>query len=81
MAELMNRTIDEQVAFFDYIYPQISRRLDDLERSNVSLNNRLLAIEEERKQLLLHVEQYKKKIQRVEQFLIEQGLIKLLGKN
>lgn len=76
----MSRTIDEQVAFFDYIYPQISQRLGDLEQSNINLNYRLLEIEEERKNLLLHVEQYKKKIQRVERFIIEQGLIKLLGK-
>jgi hypothetical protein len=76
----MNRTIDEQVAFFDYIYPRMSMRLDELEKFNRSNESRLIEIQEERKHLLLEVSQYKKKIQRIEQFLIEKGLINLLGK-
>lgn len=74
------RELQEQLNFFDYIYPRISSQLDSLEKSQKSLNNRILCLEEERKYLLEHITQYKKKIQRIEQFLIENGLIKLLGK-
>ena len=76
----MNRTIEEQVVFFDYIYPRMSSQLDNLTKGQESLNRRILSIEEERKYLILTIEQYKNKIQRIEQFLIENGLIHLLGK-
>ncbi len=79
--EIMNRNIEEQVNFFDYIYPRISSQLDNLSKEQEFLNKRMLAIEEERKHLFETIDQYKRKIQRIENFLIEKGLIHLLGKS
>lgn len=72
--------IKQQMEFFDYIYPSISRRIDDLEkRVNRNWDN-ILMLNAERDQYREIIEQYKKKIQRIEQLLIEHGLINLLGK-
>lgn len=70
----------DQANFFDYIYPSISRRLDELEKKDNAKMHMLLEIRLERDELKKMVNQYKKKIQRIEQFLIEHGLIKLLTK-
>jgi len=68
----------EQLKFFDYIYPSISRQLDDIRKSCENNYRRILEINEERKAQRELIEQYKKKIQRIEQFLIKHGLINLL---
>ena len=72
--------LKQQMTFFDYIYPCLTRRIDRLEQSLNGMNHRLFEYALERKHLLEHVNQYKKKIQRIEQFLIKHGLIKLLKK-
>ena len=72
--------LKQQLTFFDYIYPRISSSIDDLKQGHKNLSGRMLRLEEERKYLIEMIYQYKKKIQRIEQFLIENGLIKLLGK-
>lgn len=68
----------EQLKFFDYVYPSISRQLDEIRKSCENNYQRMLEINEERKSQRELIEQYKKKIQRIEQFLIEHGLISLL---
>lgn len=68
----------EQLKFFDYIYPSISRQLDEIRKSCEHNYQIMLEINEERKSQRELIEQYKKKIQRIEQFLIEHGLISLL---
>lgn len=75
-----DKKLKEQLEFFDYIYPHISRTLDEVKRQ-CNLNfERIVIMQEERKQEKLMIEQYKGKIQRIEQLLIEHGLIKLLGR-
>jgi hypothetical protein len=69
-----------QMTFFDYIYPNISRRLDTLEKENDARYRQILTLQQEKNFMQLMVKQYKTKIQRIEQFLIERGLIELLGK-
>ena len=71
----------EQMTFFDYIYPLISRRLGDIESKCENIWRHQLRMMEESKYEKLMIEQYKGKIQRIEQFLLEHGLIRLLGKN
>lgn len=70
--------LKQQMTFFDYIYPSMSRRLDELETDNRLLNDRQCRLSAELEIAKDHFFQYKKKIQRIEQFLIEKGLIKLL---
>lgn len=75
-----DKKLKEQLEFFDYIYPHISRTLDEV-RKQCDLNfKHMVIMQEERKQEKLMIEQYKGKIQRIEQLLIEHGLIKLLGR-
>ena len=72
--------LKQQLTFIDYIYPKLSQEIDSLKKSNENLNKRMVELVEERKYWIETIEQYKSKIQRIEQFLIEHGLIKLLGK-
>jgi len=67
-------------SFFDRIYPKLSAKLDNLEKDNETLHKLLLDIQCDQKINNVHFVQYKKKIQRIEQFLIENGLIKLMDK-
>jgi chromosome segregation ATPase len=77
----LNISLDkEQASFFDRIYPSLSRRLDDLEKADTHKTHQILELILERRELMKTIDQYKRKIQRVEQFLIENGLIKLLTK-
>ena len=70
----------QQAKFFDYIYPSISRRLDDLERKLSMHPAQLMNLKTQINFQNLTIDQYKKKIQRIEQLLIENGLIGLLKK-
>jgi len=77
----MDYEIDkDQATFFDRIYPSISQRLNSLEKENITIKSQMFELHMERKELNNMINQYKKKIQRVEQFLIKHGLIKLLTK-
>lgn len=79
MNEETEKKLSVQMEFFDYIYPSISRQLDEL-RKQQDLNFRKISnLIQDKKQDKLVIEQYKGKIQRIEQFLIEHGLISLLG--
>lgn len=69
---------EDQATFFDRMYPQISQRLHDLEQSDKSTHMRLVDMKSHIKVMELTVEQYKKKIQKIEQLLIEHGLTKIL---
>jgi uncharacterized coiled-coil DUF342 family protein len=80
-AKNYDEKLKEQLTFFDYIYPSISRQLDEVRQACDRNHQHLLGLEEERKTQRELIDQYKKKIQRIEQFLIELGLIELLGKN
>lgn len=71
---------EEQGKFFDYIYPSISRRLDELERNHLNNYRLIVDLKSERKVMKQDVLQYKKKIQQIEQLLINNGLIHLLTK-
>lgn len=73
-----DENIKQQLTFFDYIYPKISSRLDELEKDNKLLYRKQCDLCSELEINKTHFIQYKKKIQRIEQFLIENGLIKLL---
>jgi hypothetical protein len=77
----MNNISKEQCDFFYYIYPSISRKLDEIDKKHSYYERVLIDIKEERKSILELVNQYKKKIQRIELFLIKKGLIELLGKD
>lgn len=71
--------LKQQMTFFDYIYPSLSQRIDSLEKAVNNLNHKNLETILQRKHLIEHVDQYKRKIQKIERFLIENGLIKLLN--
>ncbi len=72
--------LKQQLTFIDYIYPKLSQEIDSLKKGHECLNRRMIELVEERKYWIETIEQYKSKIQRIEQFLIQHGLIKLLGK-
>lgn len=69
----------KQLDFFDYIYPSMQRNIDTLTSEVKNLNMENLELIDKVERLKLDVRQYKAKIQRIEQFLIKKGLIKLLG--
>lgn len=73
-----DKKLKDQLNFFDYIYPSISRQLDELKKSCHCNEIRIIELHHERKSQGLLINQYKKKIQRIEQMLIEHGLIDLL---
>ena len=73
-----NELLKQQLQFFDYIYPTISRQIDELKKEQANINSHVLHLIEEKKYWMETINQYKKKIQRIEQFIIENGLIKLL---
>jgi len=73
--------LKEQLTFLDYIYPRMQQQMDELKHNYDSLYRRMISLEEERKSLNDTINQYKKKIQRIEMFIIEQGLIKLCERN
>lgn len=64
----------DQATFFDRIYPTISRRLHDLESDQKNNHYQITELKSHIKVMELTVEQYKKKIQKIEQLLIERGL-------
>ena len=72
--------LKQQLTFIDYIYPKLSQRIDDMDKQFNALHRKVQGFKLEREYLIDHFLQYKKKIQRIEQFLIENGLIRLLGK-
>ena len=71
----------EQAKFFDYIYPSISRKLDDLERKLSMHPYQISDLKSQINIQNLTIDQYKKKIQRIEQMLIKLGLLGLLKNN
>lgn len=79
--EERDEKLKQQLSFFDYIYPQISARLSELEKNNKKIEQELLLQINEKQNLILTIEQYKKKIQRIEWFLIKKGVIELLGED
>jgi ADP-glucose pyrophosphorylase len=73
--------LKEQLAFFDYIYPELSRRINNLESEN-SYNQKILnkALDETR-QIKHEFKQYKNKVKRIENYFLQLGIISSLGKN
>ena len=69
---------EDQAKFFDRIYPQISQRLHSLENESKIHHYQLTELRSEIKVMNLTVEQYKKKIQKIEQALIKEGLSNIL---
>jgi len=69
-----------QLLFIENIYPSIDKRIKDLEFEVKYLKGNISNLEREKYEEQVYFFQYKNKIQRIEQFLIENGLIKLLGK-
>ncbi|HHF7341062.1 TPA: hypothetical protein ACPSKZ_000671 [Legionella anisa] len=65
---------EDQATFFDRIYPSISRRLHDLESDQKNKHYQITELRSQVKLMELTVEQYKKKIQKIEQLLIQKGL-------
>lgn len=68
----------DQATFFDRIYPTISRRLHDLEADQKNKHYQMTELRSHVKVMELTVEQYKKKIQKIEQLLIQRGLKSIL---
>ena len=68
----------DQSTFFDRMYPTISQRLHDLEIDQKSKHYEITRLKAEIKVMNLTVEQYKKKIQKIEQMLIKSGLKSIL---
>lgn len=68
----------DQATFFDRIYPSISQRLQSLEDDRKYTNFHIIELKHEIKVMNEIVKQYKKKIQKIEQLLIEHGLKNLL---
>jgi wobble nucleotide-excising tRNase len=68
----------DQATFFDRIYPTISQRLYDLEREQKCKHEQLNDLRSQIQLMNLTVEQYKKKIQKIEQSLIDRGLKSIL---
>lgn len=69
---------EDQATFFDRIYPTISQRLQSLEDDRKHMNFYIIEFKHELKFMNLTIDQYKKKIQKIEQLLIENGLKHLL---
>ena len=67
-----------QTTFFDRIYPSISQRLHDLESDQKNKHYQLTELRSQIRIMELTVEQYKKKIQKIEQLLIKRGLKNIL---
>ncbi len=65
---------EDKATFFDRIYPDISRRLHDLESEQKSVHYCMTEFRSHIKIMELTIDQYKKKIQRIEQALIGRGL-------
>lgn len=80
MAELTDNdiTLWQLQKFVDHIYLTISRQLDALTKSDRWVSHEIYELQKANKEKEFEFQQYKKKIQRIEQFLIEHGLIKLL---
>jgi len=74
------KEIINQLNAFYHIYPNMQKKVYDLEKEVENLKWKLIHINEERKYQETIIKQYIGKIQRIEQFLIENGLIRLLGK-
>ena len=72
--------IKNQLLFLEKIFPSFDKKLKDNEREIELLNNRLNSMISSREKEKEYFYQYKGKIQRIEEFLISNGLIKLLGK-
>lgn len=72
--------IKNQLLFLEKIFPSIDKKLKYNEREIELLNNRLNSMISSREKEKEYFYQYKGKIQRIEEFLISNGLIKLLGK-
>ena len=68
----------DQATFFDRIYPSISRRLHDLETDQKDKHYRITELRSQIRMMELTVEQYKSKIQKIEQALIRKGLKSVL---
>lgn len=68
----------DQATFFDRIYPSISKRLDSLETEKINNHYKTKELESEIQIMQLTVDQYKKKIQKIEQLLIKRGLMSIL---
>ena len=68
----------DQATFFDRMYPSISRRLHDLESDHKNQHYQITDLRSQIKLMELTVEQYKKKIQKIEQLLIQKGLKSIL---
>ena len=66
--------------FIDKVYLDFSNRLQSLERKDDYLAMKIEQYKEELTKLHHELRQYKGKIQRIEQFLIENGLIRLVKK-
>ncbi|MDE1829571.1 MAG: hypothetical protein KGI25_04545 [Thaumarchaeota archaeon] len=69
---------EDQATFFDRIYPTITRRLQDLEDDRKNTYFQITDLKHEIKLMKLTVEQYKAKIQKIEQALINHGLKRVL---
>lgn len=69
---------EDQATFFDRIYPTITRRLQDLEDDRKNTYFQITDLNHEIKLMKLTVEQYKSKIQKIEQALINHGLKRVL---
>jgi len=70
--------MDKLRAFY-HIYPSMQSRLNELEISVKHLEYERIRLLEEKKHEQTIMKQYIGKIKRIEQFLIENGLIRLLG--
>lgn len=68
----------DQAVFFDRIYPSISQRLYDLEIEQKHYHYEMVELNSKIQLMNLTVEQYKKKIQKIEQILIKRGLKSIL---
>ncbi len=67
-----------QATFFDRVYPTISHRLNELEKEQKNCHYRMVELKSQIRNMGLTVEQYKKKIQKIEQILIGKGLQSVL---
>ncbi len=68
----------DQLRAFYHVYPSLAAKVKHMEDEIKSLQYQLVRIHEENKTKDVFFKQYKSKIQRIEQFLIEHGLIKLM---
>lgn len=70
--------LEIKLKFFDYIYPSISLRLNKLESCYSSIKDELNEMRMKNNTNLEHIDQYSKKIHKIEQFIIERGLMYIL---